>query len=634
VPDLGIGRLVEQPADIVRYLKAYVDAESFVVRADVTPLGSSEKALVTGYDFLTDQANAIGQQLALYGLGSSNTNLPVSLIGDQWSTDQLTSFWFNNQLPLLTNPYSRTNNGPATRYFLASINGHFSHFGAEPAAPEDISDFFAAERLLTPTVSMGGEPAAFFKIGLGSDSSSATLLYSIGCHSGLSAPDSAFISSTLAADFASAVLKQGGNWIGNTTYGYGDTTAVAYSERLALLFTEELGRKEELSGNYVGVAIGTALARAKQQYIKQRGLSNFSVSDEKVMTSFTLYGLPFIRVRVPSPQVLPTPRYPALPNASAGLFTRIITVTSSFSDESGPNGRIPKASATVQDSLLDSFTQNSVPFIVTSTPQGSWGSPALPVLTIDMGVPGVLVRSEDNLPQLRGVRLLRAVALPDIAGYDPQVTTPITDTASKTAGRPTEDPLSLRNLWAPDVFYGVQRTKFDFGEATDVLSDTVSDLLVVHPAQFRAISRTTGELRRFQELIFEVTYLDPSTAGALKDDRTLPAISDEQIDVTTVSVARQLIGEGAGTVRFRARITDTSGIREARAFYTLDGLNWTSVRLTPVAAGSDLFTASEAVQLRGKGIFAYFDAIDEAGNSTVRVQDQTLRLSYLPIVHK
>ena len=42
-------------------------------------------------------------------------------------------------------------------------------------------------------------------------------------------------SSKYRADFAEAILKQGGNWIGNTGYGYGDSDLVGYSERLALL---------------------------------------------------------------------------------------------------------------------------------------------------------------------------------------------------------------------------------------------------------------------------------------------------------------------------------------------------------------------------------------------------------------
>ena len=46
-------------------------------------------------------------------------------------------------------------------------------------------------------------------------------------------------------DFPSAALKQGGNWIGNTGFGYGDSDLIAYSEKLALLLTKALGRNIE-----------------------------------------------------------------------------------------------------------------------------------------------------------------------------------------------------------------------------------------------------------------------------------------------------------------------------------------------------------------------------------------------------
>ena len=49
--------------------------------------------------------------------------------------------------------------------------------------------------------------------------------------------------SKYSADFPNAFVKQNGNWIGNTGFGYGDSDLVGYSERLALLFTKAIGRK-------------------------------------------------------------------------------------------------------------------------------------------------------------------------------------------------------------------------------------------------------------------------------------------------------------------------------------------------------------------------------------------------------
>jgi hypothetical protein len=133
-------------------------------------------------------------------------------------------------------------------------------------------------------------------------------VYSIGCHSGLNVVDSDIASGapSYQYDFPSAALKQGGNWVGNTGFGYGDSDLVAYSEKLAVLFTQALGRDIENDG-YLGAAIGESLARAKREYLRQAGPGSFGVYDEKALLEMTLYGLPFIRVKVPNPTPAPYP---------------------------------------------------------------------------------------------------------------------------------------------------------------------------------------------------------------------------------------------------------------------------------------------------------------------------------------
>src|SRR4029078_547015 len=102
---------------------------------------------------------------------------------------------------------------------------------------------------------------------------SASLGYSVGCHSGLSVLDahsggrSADIYDTASpaysAAFPQARLKQGGNWVGNTGYGYGDSDLVGYSERLALLFTDAIGRQIKNSSHvYIGAPLRQWPARA------------------------------------------------------------------------------------------------------------------------------------------------------------------------------------------------------------------------------------------------------------------------------------------------------------------------------------------------------------------------------------
>ena len=103
-------------------------------------------------------------------------------------------------------------------------------------------------------------------------------------------------------DFPSASLKQDGNWIGNTGFGYGDSDLIAYSEQLALLFTKAIGREVRDDSDRLYRPDDRRIARARQARVhRTAGPGSFSVYDEKVMEEMTLYGLPFIRVKVPSP---------------------------------------------------------------------------------------------------------------------------------------------------------------------------------------------------------------------------------------------------------------------------------------------------------------------------------------------
>ena len=64
IPQLGVGRLVETPAEITTMLDAYLSTAAGVV---ATP----DSALVTGYDFLYDAALAVESELAA-GIGTLN----------------------------------------------------------------------------------------------------------------------------------------------------------------------------------------------------------------------------------------------------------------------------------------------------------------------------------------------------------------------------------------------------------------------------------------------------------------------------------------------------------------------------------------------------------------------------------
>ena len=106
------------------------------------------------------------------------------------------------------------------------------------------------------------------------------LVFSMGCHSALSVTD-ALVAQAQTLDWPQAYSREGAAYLGNTTFGYGDTTVVAYTEELNRLFAEQVR---------AGGPIGDALRLAKNEYFSTRGV--FGVYDEKAMAAFTLYGMP------------------------------------------------------------------------------------------------------------------------------------------------------------------------------------------------------------------------------------------------------------------------------------------------------------------------------------------------------
>ncbi len=267
-------QLVESPVDINHYLESYLATDGYTIRGDLADeVGAPNTTRPRSppcYDFLTDQAMRYQQPFSDYGFRYSGqfvlTYTNDTLINDSWDVNNLTSQWFfPNQLPQLTASY----NGPQTKFHLMSINAHFSHHDAIPA--DDKNGTLLAERLLTPTVALGNPQAAYFATATPDYGDSASLACSVGCHSGLSVIANDIhgnAASKYRADFAEAMLKQGGNWIGNTGYGYGDSDLVAYSERLSLLFTEAIGRDIRNNFTYIGLTVGESLARAKREYIR------------------------------------------------------------------------------------------------------------------------------------------------------------------------------------------------------------------------------------------------------------------------------------------------------------------------------------------------------------------------------
>ncbi len=149
LPDLAVGRIVERPADIARFLdNIYADpSASIYVHNDVLR-SEPPYAAVTGYDFLKDQADAIADTLVQAGLAITEV---TTLIDDQWTADDLKEAWFNGKLD--TEFSDQAPNSPFENIDipLSSINAHFDHWQVLPA--QGTAGNFPARRLLTPQYS-------------------------------------------------------------------------------------------------------------------------------------------------------------------------------------------------------------------------------------------------------------------------------------------------------------------------------------------------------------------------------------------------------------------------------------------------------------------------------------------------
>jgi len=229
VPQHAVGRLVETPGQITGALDRFL---AFGGVLDPT------SARTSGYDFLKDGATGVAAAFAaVVGAQQAATNPP--LIGDLWTRSTLAGSL-----------------GTSTGLF--GMNGHADHFRLQPAAGADL---FSAADL----------PASLAR----------AVVFSMGCHSGLSASDVS-VAGAIAGDWPQAFAGRGtAAYVGNLGYGYGDTVTVAYSEALNVRLAEALRD---------GLPIGEALVEAKQAYLADLGI--VGVYDEKAMAELALYGLP------------------------------------------------------------------------------------------------------------------------------------------------------------------------------------------------------------------------------------------------------------------------------------------------------------------------------------------------------
>jgi hypothetical protein len=286
VPDMAIGRLVETPAEIGAQVDQFIAANG---RLDPA------KTLTTGYDFLADGANGVNAALA-NGPAAANRS---TLINETWSKAQALAALF----PAGGSPD------------IASVNAHYDHTKSLPALGNSTHD----ESDLVTTADIAAHPLTLTK----------RLLFTMGCHSGLSMPKAYTDNPADDADWAQTYgAQKAAVYLANTGFGYGDTAAVALSEELMRQFALRLNGS---------MTVGEAAVYAKQAYFGQLGA--YGPYDEKVMQEAAFYGLPMWKIgdgNAPLPPA-PAPIVPVDGN-SDGVFSAPVSISSTFSQQFSKGG--------------------------------------------------------------------------------------------------------------------------------------------------------------------------------------------------------------------------------------------------------------------------------------------------------
>jgi uncharacterized delta-60 repeat protein len=283
VPDVGVGRVVESPDEIIKQADRVLGTPIAPAMRSVDVTTSS---FVAGYDFLRDGATEIDGTLRKRAPGG-----PASAISETWTAATV-------KTALDANPR------------VSSVLAHYDHYRALPAAnnldANAPTPLFNASDLRSSALTPGA------------------LTFTLGCQSGLNIADTLVTldpgEAVKEADWAQvATGEKLLTYLANTGFGYGDTEVVAYSERLFGDFAKGLD----------GTAtVGQAFALAKHKYVAN--LAVVGVYDHKLLSEATMYGWPFLRVGstgalAPSFVPTPAPAAPATPTVRTQAFDESMT---------------------------------------------------------------------------------------------------------------------------------------------------------------------------------------------------------------------------------------------------------------------------------------------------------------------
>jgi hypothetical protein len=277
IPEAAVGRLVETPAQITSQIDQYITKNGAV---------NPTTALVTGYDFLSDGATTIANNL------KPHVPSPSTLISETWTKSSLLGALFPSSNPPL----------------IDSINAHYDHHRLLPA---DQNAANTQTNLLTTTDI--------------TNSTAGRIVITMGCHSGVSVSD--LIPNLLGADWDQTYAAQGAlGYIANTGFGLGETAGVAYSEQLHALLAQRLDGS---------MTLGQALTFAKQEYAGS--VPTTSGYHLKVIDEADLFGLPMYKVGTGNAPATPNPP-PVVTDITSGLPATTFSVAPSYTQVNAPTG--------------------------------------------------------------------------------------------------------------------------------------------------------------------------------------------------------------------------------------------------------------------------------------------------------
>ncbi len=277
LPDLAVGRLVEEPAEIITTIATFISQDGILdLDADEN---RDHQVLVTGYDFLVDSAGTIDRRWRS-ALEPQVGEVNASLVGRVWPGS-------DPQQALLDHLGGEVAGCgmECARFGVMSLSGHASHFeaGVPGVTRFDITGLetcaIEANDLACP---VGSPPLDL----------AGSVVYAVGCHSGLPVPGSDPEDEDNSLDLPQTLLGRGVlAYAGNTGYGYGLVHGIAYGERLVEILTEHLAVADATT------AIGDAFVATKLQYHQETQV--LDVYDRKSLMQWTFYGLPMVALHTP-----------------------------------------------------------------------------------------------------------------------------------------------------------------------------------------------------------------------------------------------------------------------------------------------------------------------------------------------